>query len=273
LTNNYDVNSASKSSRRLGKFLKGKNQPGVSMDLNKPLLQTYSFTHLKTIIHSIEWEITDQIMAGLIAENNKLKEIYRNDKILYSFLKLQGSIGKYISSKKATALPDSIKLLHSVYGGLEKVAQSPKMSDAEKKRILSAEVNKFKALKEQIILAKKGVSERMNIKSSEKTRPVTPTEEIRAPSPEAADIPEKTVAREDQKVSSAIPVQKSAAEDNAIKKDFELPGLALKKSPLPEMGSMIHPNEMIAFVLEEIKKIIKAEFTVLKEELKMWKKE
>ena len=178
------------------------------------------FTDLNAIVLSIEWEITDQIMTGLIAEINKLKEIYRNDKILYSFLKLQGSVGKYISSKKVTALPDSIKLLHSIYGGLEKVAQSPEMSYAEKKRMLSAEVNKFKALKEQIILANKGVSERMDIKPGEETRPVTPTEEIKPRSLETSEIPEKTVAREDREVPSKIPAQKLAAEDTDNKKDW-----------------------------------------------------
>lgn len=273
MTNNYGVPSASEVSRHLSKFFGGKNQPGISMDENKLFLQAYSFTNLKAIIHSIEWEITDQIMTGLIAEINKLKEIYRNDKILYSFLKLQGSVGKYISSKKVTALPDSIKLLHSIYDGLEKVAQSPEMSDAEKKRMLSAEVNKFKALKEQIILANKGVFERMDIKPGEETRPVTPTEEIKPRSLETSEIPEKTVAREDQEVPSKIPAQKLAAEDTDTKKDLELPGLTIKKSTRPKMNPMMHQNEMLAFVLEEIKKIIKAEFTTLKEELKLWEKD
>ena len=108
--------------------------------------QDSSFTELSAIILSIEWEITDQTMNSLISEINRLKKIHKDNKIVYSFLQLNGSLGNYIRSKKVNSHPDSINLLHSIYRGLEKVATTPEITKAEMKMILSAEVEKFKEL-------------------------------------------------------------------------------------------------------------------------------
>ena len=145
---------------------------------NSSGLQDSPLTNLNAILLSIEWEITDEILTGLIAEIERLKDIYQDDKILFSFLQLHGSVGKYINTKKVTAHPESIKLLHSVYHGLEKVVKSPEMSEAEKKRLLSDEVKKFKALKEQILIAKKDTSQKVETEPSEASRPAVRTDKV-----------------------------------------------------------------------------------------------
>lgn len=113
-----------------------------------------ALTNLNAILLSIEWEITDEILSKLLAEIERLKPIYREDKIIFSLLQLHGSVGKYIKTKKVTAHPDSIKVLHSVYSSLEKIVQSPQMSEAAKKRLLSDQLENFKALKELILTSK-----------------------------------------------------------------------------------------------------------------------
>lgn len=133
-------------------------------------------TNLKAMLLSIEWEITDEILTGLMAEIERLKDVYQDDKILFSFLQLHGSVGKYIKTKKVTAHPDSIKLLHSVYHGFEKVVETPEMSEAEKKRLLANEVAKFKALKDQILVTKRDRSPKVATEPSEASRPAIRTE-------------------------------------------------------------------------------------------------
>jgi len=156
LTDNEKDTFRSAVTDRLTDFFDEQNPSETSTNLkNSPDQQDSPLTNLNAILLSIEWEITDEILTGLMAEIERLKDIYQDDKILFSFLQLHGSVGKYINTKKVTAHPDSIKLLHSVYYGLEKVVQTPEMSEAEKKRLLSDEVEKFKALKEQILIAKK----------------------------------------------------------------------------------------------------------------------
>jgi len=117
------------------------------------------FTHLNAIFLSIEWEITDEIMAKFLAEIENLKGKLHKNKILYAFLQLQGTVGKYIIAKKVTAHPDSIKLLHSVHSGLVKILTTPKMTESEKKEILSREISKFKALKDKLLQAKRDAME------------------------------------------------------------------------------------------------------------------
>jgi len=109
---------------------------------------------LDAIVLSLDWEITDENLDKLIAEIERLKTLYKQDRLPYMFLQLHGSVGKYIASKKVDAHPDSIKLLHSVHAGLERILVSPEMNETEKKKILSEEVKKFKGLKHEIMLSK-----------------------------------------------------------------------------------------------------------------------
>lgn len=109
------------------------------------------FRELKSILLSIEWEITDEIMRRLIDETEGLRQSFSVDPLIVSFLKLLGSVGKYIGNKKANAHPDSIRLLHSVYAQLETVLMSSSMTESEVKMILAGEVQKFKALKRKLM--------------------------------------------------------------------------------------------------------------------------
>jgi len=109
------------------------------------------FTDLDAIVLSIEWEITVDIMTKFLAEIEKLKLLLKNDKNLYPFLQLHGSVGRYIKGKKVSAHPDSIKLLHSVHGGIVKILTTPEMTTNQKKAILTGEIRKFKELKRKIL--------------------------------------------------------------------------------------------------------------------------
>ncbi len=180
--------------------------------------QNSSFTELSAIILSIEWEITDQTMNSLISEINRLKKIHKDNKIIYSFLQLNGSVGKYIRSEKVNSHPDSINLLHSIYRGLEKVTTTPEITKAEMKMILSAEVKKFKELKQRVVQAKSDVQG----KTDEK--------------PDNGEKPADTI-------KEAITVEPPLSRD------------------------------AFGFMLEEIRKTIKAEFENLRKELKSWQPE
>ena len=156
-------------------------------------MQDSPLTNLSAILLSIEWEITDETLAELMAEIERLKGIYQDDKILFSFLQLLGSVGKYINSKKVTAHPESIKLLHSVYHGLENVVKSPEMSESEKKSLLADEVAKFKALKEQILKTKKEIARIVATKPSEESRPPVGTDNVSTQEPETKIISQDLV--------------------------------------------------------------------------------
>ena len=108
--------------------------------------------NLKALVFSIDWEITDETMVDFLTETKRLKQKYKDDKILSMFLKLHESIGKYIKAKKARAHPDSIKFVASVYKNFEKVLTTPGMKENQKKQLLTAEVKKFKDFKQRVLL-------------------------------------------------------------------------------------------------------------------------
>lgn len=113
-------------------------------------MESSPISELKSVILSLEWEITDQVMGKLGEEIRKLEETYRSDKIIVAFLQLLGSLGKYIRKKRAEAHPESIRLLNSVYENLEMILGSDQIGEAEKKKMLVSQVNQYKELQKEI---------------------------------------------------------------------------------------------------------------------------
>lgn len=105
---------------------------------------------LKAVVLSIDWEITDEIMSILLKQIETLKKVYQHDRILILFLQLLGTVGKYIQVKKASAHPDSIKLLSSTFQSFEKAVINKQLSVNDRKKLLQIEVNRFNDLKNQI---------------------------------------------------------------------------------------------------------------------------
>jgi len=151
--------------------------------------------NLKSVILSLEWEINDQIMQKLGEEIDNLKTAYKNDKIVVAFLQLLDSLGKYIQKKKAEAHPESISLLNSVHEQLETVMLSEGMSEAEKKKMLVAQVTQYKKLKEELKGAPKSEPEAESERAV--PEPVNRAEVAAAPSRDEEDPPLSGAASQD----------------------------------------------------------------------------
>ncbi|MFP4452475.1 MAG: hypothetical protein ACLFNW_09335 [Desulfobacterales bacterium] len=111
--------------------------------------------HLKALVFGIDWEITDDGMKAFLEEIGRLQEQYQNDKVLYTFLKLHESVGKYIRAKKARANPEAFKFIQSVFKSFEKVITNPDMPKSGRKRLLSEQIKNFKDFKQKLAEAKK----------------------------------------------------------------------------------------------------------------------
>jgi hypothetical protein len=109
---------------------------------------------LKTIVLSIDWEITDEVMVNFVEQIAVLKDRLKDDKIILVFLQLLGSLGEYIKINKGKSHPGAFKILTSLFNELDKVVQSEDLTESDKKKILAAEITKYKTLKEQLIKAK-----------------------------------------------------------------------------------------------------------------------
>jgi hypothetical protein len=115
----------------------------------------YPLSELKNLILSIDWEITDEILEKLLQQIKDLNMTYEHDKIVLTFLQILNSLGGYIKKNRANAHPKTFKTLNSVFSSLDKVVLTRDMADSERKKILSAEMNRYKKLKIQIAQSKK----------------------------------------------------------------------------------------------------------------------
>jgi hypothetical protein len=210
----------------------GENEKPPDLVVNNGNPEDFPIIDLKANILSIEWEISDEILAALIEEIDRLKITYKDDKNLLLFFHLLGSVGKYIKKRKVNAHPDAIKLLNSVYNSLEHVLLSKDISEKDKRQTLLAQVEEFKKLKEQIALSKADEPKKKKVEPPEDVKPVV-----------AAKVKDKIVQVE------PLPSEEPRAK-------------------LPLDKSNMTPQEALAYVLAEVKHIIRTEFKALKEELK-----
>ena len=199
------------------------------------------FKELKALMLSVEWEITDESMVRFLKETERLQDVHRGNPIVLSFLKLLGSVGKYVANKKAQAHPDSITLLHSIYENFETVSTSSSITEPEIKKILSEEIKKFKLLREKLM-----------------GQP--------APAPEkGAKTPEKSKA-----ASKATEEEIDLDSDSADKKTSPAPVETGDTAPL--VSDLSPSPDVLMAQFEALKKIMTEEFESIRKEIEALKK-
>lgn len=114
--------------------------------------QDSPLTQLKSIILSLDWEITNETLQDLNDEIDHLKHLeqFESDKVSQVYLQGLDKIGHYIQTEGAYAHPNSIKLLLTLYYDFEKILSSEHITGAEITALLKADVRKFKILQHQI---------------------------------------------------------------------------------------------------------------------------
>lgn len=202
--------------------------------------QDYPLSELKNLVLSIDWEITDEVLQKFIGQIRELKANYQDDKINLTFLQILGSLGEYIKTNRGKAHPKTFKILNSVFSQFDEVVLNQDMQEIEKKKILRAEMNKYKVLREQITQDKA---------AKKKKKPAKAAAPVKRKQKEAVAAPEATAASMVEKASSdpAAPAQHTARDDS----DYA---------------------EQIANAVEDIKRFIQAELKALREELNLSRK-
>lgn len=107
-------------------------------------------SRLKSLVLSIDWEITDEVLLQFNEELLDLKGIWAGETIYLVYVQALEKISKYIYQNKADSHPNAIKLLLTFYYNLEKIISSQDLSEGQKKEILLEDVKKFENLKRQI---------------------------------------------------------------------------------------------------------------------------
>jgi hypothetical protein len=204
----------------------------------------YPLAELKNLMLSIDWEITDDVLEKLLQQIEDLKLTYKHDKIVLTFLQILGSLGDYIKTNRAQSHPKAFKILNSVFSSLDEVVLSKDMGETVKKKILRAEMNRYKELKAQISQSKTGGQRKPKAK------------------PAPTDKPEIEEKREETSLTVSEPsvqlLEAEAAELPISDQDQE-----------PDVVTLREPSvEALAKAVEEIKKYIHDEIKALKKEIK-----
>ncbi len=113
-------------------------------------------SRLKSLILSIDWEITDEVLLMFNEELVALRDTWAGDTINLVYVQALEKISKYIYYKKAESHPSAIKLLLTLYHNLEKIVSSEDWTEDQKKELLLEDVKRFENLKLHI---KKGAME------------------------------------------------------------------------------------------------------------------
>jgi len=192
----------------------------------------YPLAELKNIILSIDWEITDDVLGKLLRQIKDLKLIYKHDKIVLTFLQILNSLGGYIQTNRAKSHPKTFKILNSVFSSLDKVVLSREMPETAKKKILRAEMNRYKELRIQISQG-------------------------------------KTVAQPKPKAKPAQADKPEVSEPSVQPSEIEISGTpVLEPEQEPDVVTLRGPSvETLAEAVDNIKKYIHDEISALKKEI------
>jgi hypothetical protein len=135
-------------------------------------------TQLKSIILSLDWEISDAILHDLQDEINNLKEMWHGDKIAEVYLQGLEKIGNYIRIKGSFAHSNSIKLLLTFFYNFEKIISSTQITGKEITNLLKGDIRKFKILQYQIHQSEATSPELTNIRADLGALNVSSSDEI-----------------------------------------------------------------------------------------------
>ena len=188
---------------------------------------------LKSMVFSIDWEITDEVLSAFLSQIAKLKNTYKNEKIILMFLQLLGSLGEYIKTNRGNAHPKTFKILNSVFSRLEDIVSNEDLKESEKIKILRIEMDKYKQLRTQV--SKKKATEALQGKAKLLLKDLTAEKRPKKPPIDMRPVRASAITAEKKQVSGSTTAK---------------------------------PDATLAEAVEELKKFIHSELNALMQELK-----
>jgi hypothetical protein len=209
------------------------DEPVLNENAKKPATADYPLAELKSMVLSIDWEITDEVLSAFLSQIASLKNTYKNEKIILMFLQLLGSLGEYIKTNRGNAHPKTFKVLNSVFSHLEDIVLTKGLAESEKIKILRMEMDKYKQLRTQV--SKKKAAE----VRKEKAKPLRQDEP-------------------DQSTRKKQPTD--LRPDRALR-------IAAENKRIPD-ATAAKPHATLVEAVEELKQFIHSELSALRQELK-----
>jgi len=112
---------------------------------------------LKSIVLSLEWEITDEGMEDFLAQTEALRPRCEEDQVLKTFIQILQALGKYIKRHKADSHPDAVRLLSTSFQDFERAFGDAGLPEGDRKALLDERIREFMALKQAIAAKRRGM--------------------------------------------------------------------------------------------------------------------
>lgn len=221
------------------------------MSLSSSSMPDSPLKDLKSIMLSLEWEVSDSMLAQLDDEVNHLESLYEDDPMIRGFLKIIRFVERTIRVRGAAAGRDSMNLLLSVYDHLENVLVPEGMTGHKKHIYLMESIRQYRSWVEEVDLEDPDATE----------TPVMSIDEIKPLEMEAPEDPSFKDQKMEETNFAPVPVAEEALLP-ARDADLEKAIAAMKDLP---------PEEAFACALEDLKKTFQAEIDALKEEIRLLK--
>lgn len=116
----------------------------------KPLVSQRDIEELKSVILSIDWEISVLTLQSFDTLVNRLMTKVKSNKIHSTFLKMMLSIVGYVARNKENSHRGAIGLLRSVFQDYERMVRNPAMTVAEKKQLIKLDIQRFNKFNRQL---------------------------------------------------------------------------------------------------------------------------
>ena len=126
--------------------------------------------NLRTLLLSIEWEITDDILAKYLNETIQLQRLFQNNRYLKRLLQIQYFYGRFIKTYPDRIPLKTYKILYTLYNCMNNILTNKKLSDFEKKKIVAQEIHRYKNYRKYLTNNKNIFSEDKFYKNSTKKR-------------------------------------------------------------------------------------------------------
>jgi hypothetical protein len=105
---------------------------------------------LKSVVLSIDWEITDTCLTDLMQETERLLPLFGHDRFTHALLRMLNALGRYIQKRKASAHPVAINRVMSIYSTLERLIADSTLTEKQRRQLIANEITAFKKLKQQV---------------------------------------------------------------------------------------------------------------------------
>ena len=126
--------------------------------------------NLRTLLLSIEWEITDDILSKYLNETIQLQRLFQNNRYLKRLLQIQYFYGRFIKTYPDRIPLKTYKILYTLYNCMNNILANKKLSDFEKKKIVAQEIHRYKNFRKHLTIKKNIFSEDKSYKNSTQKR-------------------------------------------------------------------------------------------------------